>query len=257
MCIISCFGELPVLPMPWRFTAGRPNCQSALNSFHMVQWANPFWSFFVTTLLIKKSQKNFGRLLGVQNKNDATPAYCPVYWHAKEPAADFSVVSDFASKNRFQTRCSALRRPKQAMAMKRLSQTYSIRVVSQPRHIFDKQWSQPLKSGFRTPVCRRQHQQWKPVHLECLCMVIELILAIFLQRTTKTDTTNSSKPSSQTAKKDESALGHTGSKGSINKQDFQKIPLKKKPKPFGLGFLDKALGNSLLSHGNLPHYHRR
>ena len=43
-------------------------------------------------------------------------------------------------------------------------------------------------------------------------MVVELILAIFLERTTKKDTTNSSKPSSQT-EKDESALGHSGSNG--------------------------------------------
>lgn len=45
-----------------------------------------------------------------------------------------------------------------------------------------------------------------------LFMVVELILAIFLERTTKKDATNSSKPSSQTDK-DESALGHAGSNG--------------------------------------------
>ncbi|WP_404357144.1 IS66 family transposase [Methylotuvimicrobium sp. KM1] len=45
-----------------------------------------------------------------------------------------------------------------------------------------------------------------------LFLVVELILAIFLERTTKKDTTNSSKPSSQTGK-DESALGRTGSNG--------------------------------------------
>jgi hypothetical protein len=45
-----------------------------------------------------------------------------------------------------------------------------------------------------------------------LFMVVELILAIFLERTTKKDATNSSKPSSQTGK-DESALGHSGSHG--------------------------------------------
>lgn len=45
-----------------------------------------------------------------------------------------------------------------------------------------------------------------------LFMVVELILAIFLERTTKKDTTNSSKPSSQT-EKDETALGHPGSNG--------------------------------------------
>jgi transposase len=43
-------------------------------------------------------------------------------------------------------------------------------------------------------------------------MIIELILAIFLERTTKKDNKNSSKPSSQT-EKDESSLGHQGSNG--------------------------------------------
>jgi hypothetical protein len=43
-------------------------------------------------------------------------------------------------------------------------------------------------------------------------MIIELILFIFLERSTKKDNQNSSKPSSQT-EKDESALGHPGSNG--------------------------------------------
>ena len=45
-----------------------------------------------------------------------------------------------------------------------------------------------------------------------LFMIVELILAIFLEKTTSKDTSNSSKPSSQT-EKDESALGHPGSNG--------------------------------------------
>jgi len=48
--------------------------------------------------------------------------------------------------------------------------------------------------------------------MNSLFMVVELILAIFLERATKKGTTNSSKPSSQT-EKDESALGHSGSNG--------------------------------------------
>jgi transposase len=48
--------------------------------------------------------------------------------------------------------------------------------------------------------------------MSSLFMVVELILAIFLERTTKKDATNSSKPSSQT-EKDESALSHAGSNG--------------------------------------------
>jgi preprotein translocase subunit SecG len=45
-----------------------------------------------------------------------------------------------------------------------------------------------------------------------LFMIVELILAIFLEKTTSKDTSNCSKPSSQT-EKDESALGHPGSNG--------------------------------------------
>lgn len=43
-------------------------------------------------------------------------------------------------------------------------------------------------------------------------MIIELILSIFLEKTTQKDNKNSSKPSSQT-EKDESSLGHQGSNG--------------------------------------------
>ena len=46
--------------------------------------------------------------------------------------------------------------------------------------------------------------------MNSLFMIVELILAIFLERSTKKDSSNSSKPSSQTSK-DESALGHPGS----------------------------------------------
>ncbi|SER52485.1 hypothetical protein SAMN05421690_103419 [Nitrosomonas sp. Nm51] len=45
-----------------------------------------------------------------------------------------------------------------------------------------------------------------------LFMVVELILAIFLERSTKKNNKNSSIPTSQT-EKDESALGHPGSNG--------------------------------------------
>lgn len=48
--------------------------------------------------------------------------------------------------------------------------------------------------------------------MNSLFMIIELILAIFLERSTKKDSKNSSKPSSQT-EKDETALGHHGSNG--------------------------------------------
>jgi transposase len=48
--------------------------------------------------------------------------------------------------------------------------------------------------------------------MNSLFMIVELILAIFLERSTKKDSSNSSKPSSQTPK-DESALSHPGSNG--------------------------------------------
>ena len=48
--------------------------------------------------------------------------------------------------------------------------------------------------------------------MNSLFMIVELILAIFLERSTKKDRSHSSKPSSQTSK-DESALGHAGSNG--------------------------------------------
>ncbi len=47
------------------------------------------------------------------------------------------------------------------------------------------------------------------VLMNSLFMIIELILSIFLERVTKKDNKNSSKPSSQT-EKDESALGQSG-----------------------------------------------
>ena len=50
------------------------------------------------------------------------------------------------------------------------------------------------------------------VLMNSMFMIIELILSIFLERSTQKDNKNSSKPSSQT-EKDESSLGHQGSHG--------------------------------------------
>ena len=50
------------------------------------------------------------------------------------------------------------------------------------------------------------------VLMKSLFMIIDLILSIFLERVTKKDNKNSSKPSSQT-EKDESSLSQPGSKG--------------------------------------------
>jgi transposase len=49
-------------------------------------------------------------------------------------------------------------------------------------------------------------------------IIVELILSIFLERITQKDNKNSSKPSSQT-EKDESSLGHQGSKGKGNTEN--------------------------------------
>jgi hypothetical protein len=46
----------------------------------------------------KKVKKKLDRFLGAQNRNDATATYCPVYWHAKEPTADFSSCDGFCVK---------------------------------------------------------------------------------------------------------------------------------------------------------------
>ena len=50
------------------------------------------------------------------------------------------------------------------------------------------------------------------VLMNSMLMIMELMLAIFLERTTKKDSKNSSKPPSQT-EKDESSLTHQGSNG--------------------------------------------
>lgn len=55
------------------------------------------------------------------------------------------------------------------------------------------------------------------VLMSSLFMIVELILSIFLERTTKKDNKNSSIPSSQTAK-DDSSLGHEGSHGKGKNQ---------------------------------------
>lgn len=69
-----------------------------------------------------------------------------------------------------------------------------------------------LKADFERLCAEGKISSESQAIMNSLFMVVELILAIFLERTTKKDTTNSSKPSSQT-EKDESALGHSGSNG--------------------------------------------
>ena len=54
--------------------------------------------------------------------------------------------------------------------------------------------------------------------LMSLFLIVELILSIFMERTTQKDNKNSSIPSSQTGK-DESSLGHQGSNGKGKKEN--------------------------------------
>jgi len=69
-----------------------------------------------------------------------------------------------------------------------------------------------LKDDFEQLCANGKISSESKVLMNSMFMIIELILSIFLERSTKKDNKNSSKPSSQT-EKDESALGHQGSKG--------------------------------------------
>ena len=53
------------------------------------------------------------------------------------------------------------------------------------------------------------------VLFQALLMLLEVVLAVFMEKITNKDTTNSSKPSSQT-EKDDSAINQPGSKGKGN-----------------------------------------
>ena len=69
-----------------------------------------------------------------------------------------------------------------------------------------------LKADFDRLVSEGKLSSESQAIMNSLFMIVELILAIFLERSTKKDSGNSSKPSSQTLK-DESALSHPGSNG--------------------------------------------
>lgn len=75
-----------------------------------------------------------------------------------------------------------------------------------------------LKGDFEQLCADGKINSESKVLMNSMFMIIELILAIFLERVTKKDNKNSSKPSSQT-EKDESALGHQGSKGKGKKEN--------------------------------------
>jgi len=69
-----------------------------------------------------------------------------------------------------------------------------------------------LKDDFEQLCADGKINSESKVLMNSMLMIIELILSIFLERSTKKDNQNSSKPSSQT-EKDESALDHQGSHG--------------------------------------------
>jgi len=93
----------------------------------------------VTTPPHKKVKKKLDRFLGAQNRNDATPAYCPVYWHATEPTTDFSGYEGFCVKKPILSSLSRSTKAEKSNDMMRLLQTYSISVNGQPRQIFGTQ----------------------------------------------------------------------------------------------------------------------
>ena len=69
-----------------------------------------------------------------------------------------------------------------------------------------------LKADFEKLCAEGETKNEIKVLMNSMFMIIELMLSIFLERATKKDNKNSSKPSSQT-EKDESALSHKGSNG--------------------------------------------
>ena len=75
-----------------------------------------------------------------------------------------------------------------------------------------------LKTDFEQLCVAGKITNESKVLMNSMFMIIELILSIFLEKVTKKDNKNSSKPSSQT-EKDESALGYQGSKGKGKNED--------------------------------------
>ena len=74
-----------------------------------------------------------------------------------------------------------------------------------------------LKDDFEQLCADGKINSESKILISSMFMIIELILSIFLERSTKKDNQNSSKSSSQT-EKDESALGHPGSNGKGKKE---------------------------------------
>lgn len=75
-----------------------------------------------------------------------------------------------------------------------------------------------LKADFEQLCCAGKITSESKVLMNSMFMILELILSIFLERSTKKNSTNSSRPPSQ-SDKDESALEHPGSHGKGKKEN--------------------------------------
>src|SRR5471030_1778919 len=69
-----------------------------------------------------------------------------------------------------------------------------------------------IKAEFDRIALNKKIDNESKILFQSMLMLINLLIAIFLEKTTKKNNKNSSKPSSQT-EKDESALTHTGTNG--------------------------------------------
>ena len=75
-----------------------------------------------------------------------------------------------------------------------------------------------LKAEFESLCAKGKVTDEIKVLMSSMLMILELMLSIFLERSTKKDSNNSSKPPSQ-SEKDESSLSHQGSNGKGKKEN--------------------------------------
>src|SRR5438105_3297167 len=72
--------------------------------------------------------------------------------------------------------------------------------------------SERIKSEFNRLIASNKINNESKILFQSMLMLINLLIAIFLEKTTKKNNKNSSKPSSQT-EKDESSTSHAGTNG--------------------------------------------
>src|SRR5438105_859937 len=78
-----------------------------------------------------------------------------------------------------------------------------------------------IKSEFDQLVENKKINKESKILFQSMLMLINLLIAIFLEKSIKKDNKNSSKPSSQT-EKDESSTSHAGTNGK-GKQEFNAV----------------------------------